>query len=61
MFLQFPFILDFSRTTVTININIDFDNQGARMTVRYGTPQFLIRSTVRLFCNGTSTVLWYSV
>ena len=49
MFLQFPFILDFSRTTVTININIDFDDQGARMTVRYGTPQFLLRSTVHWY------------
>ena len=26
--------------------------------VRYGTPQFLLRSTVRLFCNGTGTVRW---
>ena len=24
--------------------------------VRYGTPQFLLRSTVRFFCNGTGTV-----
>ena len=29
-------------------------------TVRwYGTPRFLLRSTVRLFCNGTRTVRWY--
>ena len=27
--------------------------------VRYGTPQFLVRSTVRFFCNGTGTVRWY--
>ena len=40
----------------------------ARMAVRYGTPQFLLRSTVRFFCNGaravynsTSTVQWYAV
>ena len=26
---------------------------------RYSTPQFLVRSTVRLFCNGASTVRWY--
>ena len=26
------------------------------MAVRYGTPQFLLRSTVRLVCNGTDTV-----
>ena len=34
-------------------------------TVRYGTSQFLLISTVRwyvrLFCNGTGTVLWYTV
>ena len=29
-------------------------------TVRkYDTPQFLLRRTVRLFCNGTGTVRWY--
>ena len=27
----------------------------------YGTPQFLLRSTVRLFCNGTGTVRWYAL
>ena len=44
------------------------------MAVRYGTPQFLRRDTVRffcdgtgyvgtvrLFCNGTGTVRWYVV
>ena len=40
-------------------------------TVRYGTPQFLLRSTVRFFCNGmgtvrlfrkgTGTVRWYAL
>ena len=29
------------------------------MAERYGTPQFLLRSTVRSFCNGTDTVRWY--
>ena len=28
----------------------------ARTAVRYGTLQFLLRSTVRFFCNGTGTV-----
>ena len=28
-------------------------------TVRYDTPQFLLRSTVHLFCNGTGTLRWY--
>ena len=27
--------------------------------LQYGTPQFLLRSTVRLFCNGTGTLRWY--
>ena len=27
--------------------------------LKYGTAQFLLRSTVRLFCNGTGTVRWY--
>ena len=31
------------------------------MAVRYGTPPFLVRSTVRCFCNGTGTVRWYAV
>ena len=26
-----------------------------------GTPQILLRSTVRLFCNGTGIVRWYAV
>ena len=26
------------------------------MAVRYGTPQLFLRSTVRLFCNGTGMV-----
>ena len=29
-------------------------------TIRwYGTPPFLLRSTVRLFCNGTGAIRWY--
>ena len=36
---------------------------GTRMPVRYGTPQFLLRSTVRWYgtfcCSGTGTVRWY--
>ena len=29
-------------------------------TVRYvGAPQFLLRGTVRFFCDGTGTVRWY--
>ena len=36
------------------------------MAVRYGTPQFLLRSTVRLyvkrfFLNDTDAVRWYGV
>ena len=26
---------------------------------QYGKPQFLLRSTVRRFCNGTGTLRWY--
>ena len=43
------------------------DGSTVRYTVRkYGTPQFLLRSTVRwymvrLFCNGTGTVCWYGM
>ena len=39
----------------------------ARMAVRYGavrrygTPQFLLRSTVRLYCNGTDTLVQYAL
>ena len=29
------------------------------MAVRYGASQFLLRSTVRLFCNGTGTLRWH--
>ena len=28
---------------------------------RYGTPQFLLRSTVRLCCNGTDTLVQYAL
>ena len=31
------------------------------MAVRYEMPQFLLRSTVLLFCNGTGKVCWYAV
>ena len=31
------------------------------MVRTYGTPQFLLRSSVRHFCNGTGTVRWYAV
>ena len=30
-----------------------------RIALRYGTPQFLLRSTVRFFCNGTGAARWY--
>ena len=49
-----------------MNIHSDFlkvltDGQGWQysMLVRYGTPRFLPRSTVRLFCNGTGTVRFF--
>ena len=42
-----------------------FKTSPSRMAVRYGTvrwygtPQFLLRGTVRFFCNGTGTVRRY--
>ena len=35
--------------------------KGGGSVRRYGTPQFLLRSTVRFFCNGTGTVRWYAL
>ena len=26
-----------------------------------GTPQFLLKNTVRTFCEGTGTVIWFAV
>ena len=33
----------------------------AGTSVQYGTPRFLLASTVRVFCNGTGTVRCYGV
>ena len=46
----------FALATALIEIKAKDDG-----TERYSTPQFLLRSTVRLSCNGTGTVRWYAV